>query len=264
MVARRFPRFFQTATVVTLLSTVSSIAHGKTRDNDAPKTQAQVRPVVILVHGLRQKAKDLRKLNDFLEQSQFPVLTFEYASHKTPVEEASGQLTKFVQQHASTREVHFVGFSLGNLVIRHCLGNMQKLKPRPRIGRVVMIAPPNHGAIIAKKHKDGAVGHWFAGIALKQLGTGFKKLQPTLATPGDFGIIAGGKGDGIGFSKKDLLGDDDDWLTVETTRLSRAADFRLVNAKHGQLDNHPRVHALVVKFLQNGYFESDQTRQRIP
>jgi len=159
--------------------------------------------------------------------------------------------------------VHFVGFSLGNLVIRQFRQQVRKQQLGLKIGRVVMIAPPNHGSRMAVIRKGPGTLFYF-GPVFNQLGIGFPALEPNLDTPNDFGIIAGGKGDGQGFSPKTLSGDDDDWLRVETTRLSGAADFRLVDAEHDKLDDDPRVHRLARKFLESGFFESRASRQPIP
>ena len=265
MIGRRDPRSLRTATLLVFLAAFFTTFSGTTRAADAPKKKVPAADkTVILVHGLRQHGKDLQKLSDHLENNRFKVLRFEYASTEVMVEDASAELAKFIHKRAPATEVHFVGFSLGNLVIRQCLGSIQKLKPRPKIGRIVMIAPPNHGARTATKYNKKKLGRFIGGPVIGQLGPEFNKLQPTLTTPKDFGIIAGGKGDKVGYSKKDLPGDDDDWLTVETTRLSGAADFRLVKARHSKLDDDPRVHKLALEFLKNGYFESGQTRQRIP
>ena len=265
MIGRRNPWSLRTATLLVFLAAAAMIFSGTTRAADAPKKKVPaVDKTMILVHGLWQDGKDLQKLSNLLGNNGFKVLRFEYASNEVMVEDASAELARFVRKHAPTTEVHFVGFSLGNLVIRQCLGRIQKLKPRPKVGRIVMIAPPNHGARTATKYNKKRIGRLIGGPVIRQLGPEFNKLQPTLDTPRDFGIIAGGKGDNIGYSKKDLPGDDDDWLTVETTRLSGAADFRLVKARHAKLDDDSRVHKLALEFLENGYFESAQTRQRIP
>ena len=245
-------------------------------DECSPASPVMIRPesrrpaarkVVVLVHGLKQDARrpaETETTSSARDNTVVGSERFEYDSGKDRVEDATKKLIAFVQRETPKSEVHFVGFSLGNLVIRQYLQVIRKRKLRLKTGRVVMIAPPNHGALMAVKYKGGILGLLYAGPVFKQLGTGFADLEPSLDTPDDFGIIAGGKGDRKGFSRKTLPDDDDDYLRVETTRLSGAADFRLAKLKHEELDDHPLVHKLTLKFLQSGFFESRASSQPIP
>ena len=264
MAEQRNSRLSQLPVMLALMLVCSTNVAGVAGDDPAGKPPAAARKVVVLVHGLRQKTKDLKKLNDFLSRdSALSVLRFPYESGEGLVEDAATQLISFVQTEAPKSEVHFVGFSLGNLVIRQYQQQVRKQGLKLKIGRVIMIAPPNHGSRMAKLLKGDFAKLRF-GPVFDQLGIKFPELEPKLDTPIHFGIIAGGLGDGRGFSPKSLPGDDDDWLRVETTRLSGATDFRLVKARHGKLDDHPLVHKLTLKFLQGGFFESRASSQPIP
>ena len=46
-------------------------------------------------------------------------------------------------------EINFVGHSMGNIVIRHYLGDEAGKKPDGRLRRFVMLGPPNHEAYLA-------------------------------------------------------------------------------------------------------------------
>ncbi|HAB14593.1 MAG TPA: hypothetical protein DCE47_23160 [Planctomycetaceae bacterium] len=264
MAEQRNSRLSQLPVMLALMLVCSTNVAGVAGDDPAGKPPTAARKVVVLVHGLKQDARDLQKLNDFLgRDTTLSVLRFGYKSRKDLVEDAAAGLVSFVQRKAPKSEVHFVGFSLGNLVIRQYQQKVRKQGLQLKIGRVVMIAPPNHGS---RKAVDlnGPGALYFLGPATRQIGVGFPQLEPELDIPSDFGIIAGGKGDGRGFKRGNgLPGDDDGWLRVETTKLIGAADFRLVKARHEKLDDHPLVHKLTRKFLQAGFFESKATRQRI-
>ncbi len=262
MAEQRNSRLPRLPVMLALLMICSTNAAGVAGDDPDGEPPAVARKVVVLVHGLRQKTKDLKKLSDFLgRDTTLSVLRFGYKYREDSVEVAAEKLVSFVQEEAPKSEVHFVGFSLGNLVIRQYQQKVRKQGLRLKIGRVVMIAPPNHGS---RKAIDlnGPGALFFLGPATREIGIGFPQLEPKLDTPNDFGVIAGGNG-GAGFNPA-LPGDDDGWLRVETTRLSGATDFRLVKARHGKLDDHPLVHKLTLRFLQAGFFKSKATRQPIP
>ncbi len=119
-----------------------------------------------------------------------------------------------------------------------------------------MIAPPNHGSRTATRWSDNVLFKTIFGRAARQLGVEWKKLEPKLAIPkNEFGIIAGGLGNSIGFSLS-LPGDDDGRITVETTKLVGASDFIIVPMLHELLANDPRVLKYTLNFIQHGYFVS--------
>jgi hypothetical protein len=95
------------------------------------------------------------------------------------------------------------------------------------------------------------------------MASGWDELEPRLGTPPfEFGILAGGKKDGRGYNPL-LPGDDDGVVTVDSTRLAGARDFRIVPALHSFFMNDPKIHELTRRFLAHGHFESEESRQPI-
>ena len=138
-------------------------------------------------------------------------------------------LDSVVRHLDGVEEINFVGHSLGNLVIRRYLGdqtNRAKGKsPDKRIKRIVMLGPPNQGAELAEKLGDYPAFIAVFGASGQQLGKRWQELKPTLATPAcEFGIIAGGRGDGHGYNPL-LTGDNDGIVTVASTRLPARGIF---------------------------------------
>ena len=92
---------------------------------------------------------------------------------------------------------------MGNIVIRRYWAgdqtSSQGWRPDPRIARIVMIAPPNHGSSTATRLSDNYIFKTLFGESGRQLGVNWKDLESRLATPDvEFGIIAGGCGNQIG------------------------------------------------------------------
>jgi hypothetical protein len=129
----------------------------------------------------------------------------------------------------------------------------------------VMIAPPNHGASVADNFADNKLIQAFAGEPLQQLapGKGWDTLEQRLATPDfEFGIIAGGQGDGEGYLEN-IPGDDDMLLSVATTKLAGASDFALVKGIHQTLPKNDQVQQYALRFLQKGHFISPRAKRPI-
>jgi hypothetical protein len=96
-----------------------------------------------------------------------------------------------------------------------------------------------------------------------QLGVGWETLAQKLSIPSvEFGIIAGGKGDGIGYNPL-LEGDDDLVVTVEETRIPGARDFLVVPALHTFMMDDETIQKSTLKFLEHGHFVAEDQRQPI-
>ena len=155
---------------------------------------------------------------------------------------------------------------MGNLVVRHYLADQtdarRGLLPDKRIKRIVMLGPPNHGAVLAKKYGKNWAWKALAGQPGMQLGPDWDKLEAKLATPQcQFGIIAGGKGD-EGYNPL-LPGDDDGVVRVEETRLAGARDFMIAPVVHMFLKDNATVQKYTLRFLQKGHFISAKKRRPI-
>jgi hypothetical protein len=115
---------------------------------------------------------------------------------------------------------------------------------------------------MANKYVDNKLVQAVAGEPLQQLAPNreWPKLEKRLATPNfEFGIIAGGTGDGDGYLKA-LPGDDDSLLTLETTKLAGASDFVQVKGIHQLLPQKESVRLATLRFLKLGYFISPEKR----
>jgi pimeloyl-ACP methyl ester carboxylesterase len=223
--------------------------------------------VVIVLHGLGASRQMMDGLADFLEEKgKLTTINVGYPSTLATIDEHALSLASVVQHLEGVREVSFVAHSMGNLVIRHYLKDIELLTPaaRPNIQfkRFIMISPPNHGATMANKFVDNKLVQAVAGEPLQQLAPNreWPKLEKRLATPNfEFGIIAGGTGDDDGYLKA-LPGDDDSLLTLETTKLAGASDFVQVKGIHQLLPQKESVRLATLRFLKLGYFISPEKR----
>jgi hypothetical protein len=132
---------------------------------------------------------------------------------------------------------------------------------------MVMLGPPNNGAklaeVVADLLHDNDLARFIAGPSAWQLARQWDDVKTLLAIPPfEFGILAGGCGDGLGLNPL-VDGDDDLIVAVEETRLAGAMDFRVVPCRHGRLMYDQAVQQYVLSFLEHGYFTSEPERQPI-
>ncbi|HLA84054.1 MAG TPA: lipase [Thermoguttaceae bacterium] len=233
------------------------------RDNLAPM---KGRAVVVL-HGLMRSRKSMARLCAYLEEKGgFTVVNVSYPTTRRSIGEHAKSLARLIDSLEGIEEINFVGHSMGNIVVRHYLGDrIDPATGRPRDGRfrrMVMLAPPNHGSRLAAALADNGAFVLIDGRAGQELGADWDKIKDRLAVPPfAFGVIAGGRGDDKGFNPL-LPGDDDGTISVATTHLPGEADFLLVPVLHSFIMNDPRVMESTLRFIQTGRFdEPDATTE---
>jgi pimeloyl-ACP methyl ester carboxylesterase len=240
---------------------------------DSIKREQNLEPMrgkaVLLLHGLAAPAWSLQLLARHLHKhAGYEVFVVEYSSLRSTIDDQARSLARIINHLDGVEEINLVGHSMGNIVIRRYLAG-DETQPGSwiadrRITRIVMIAPPNHGSSTAELLSNNSMFKAVFGESGRQLGVNWDDLEKRLATPDvEFGIIAGGWGNPIGLNPF-LPGDDDGRITIETTRLAGATDFRVVPQVHEFIAHDPRVLDYTLQFLTNGYFISREQRQGIP
>jgi pimeloyl-ACP methyl ester carboxylesterase len=242
------------------------------------KQERQLPPMsgkaVIVLHGLVRSRESMRSLGAYLrEKGGYHVFAFGYPSTRADVAEHARSLRHVIEHLDGIEEINFVGHSLGNIVVRRYLGDLNRLeaeksveikaavrRDRAKFHRFVMLGPPNQGAQLADVFAENLVFKEVFGDSGQQLGRDWAALEKRLATPSfDFGIIAGGKGTPKGYNPI-LVGDNDGAVSVETTKLVGARDFLVTPVLHSFLMGNERVQECVLRFLKKGYFVSDEER----
>lgn len=211
---------------------------------------------VILLHGLGEGRRSMRPLATSLRESlDATVMSFGYASVKADIDAHARALGAVVAGIPEADRISFVGHSLGNLVVRRWMA-LAAARDLGRVGRMVMLGPPNQGADMARMAAKIWILAARAEGAARDLAVNWDAVAPGLAVPPcDFGIVAGGTGDDAGYSPL-LAGDDDAVVRVDETRLDGATDFLLVPVHHASMMDHGDVQRATAAFLRSGSFST--------
>lgn len=209
---------------------------------------------VILLHGLGRTRGSMSKLSRHFKEKGFLPINVEYASTRAPIREHAKSLHRIISHLDGVDEIYFVGHSMGNIVWRYYLNEYTDKETGtqgdPRIRATVMIAPPNHGAYVARVLKPTGLFGLLTGQSGKELASkDWEKFAESLTTPNHrFAIIAGKYNVNPMFRV-----DNDTTVSVEETKLIGAADFKLVESMHATIMANPEVIEEVDRFFESGY-----------
>jgi pimeloyl-ACP methyl ester carboxylesterase len=203
---------------------------------------------VILIHGIIRSSHSFDAMKSAFVADGYEVIGFDYPSTQVSIEESAEYLHQTLESLEGIERIDFVVHSMGGLLVRQYLRKHRD----PRIGRMVMLGVPNHGANLANMLRNIALFKTICGPAGQQLCEGPDAYVSCLPTPDfPFAVIAGGKGTAAGFNPW-IAGDDDGTVAVESTRLEGASDFIRIPALHTFMMRDPAVIAATRRFLNGG------------
>ena len=208
---------------------------------------------VVLLHGLARTPRSMARIERELTRASYVVVNLPYPSRSAPIEALSDGVFDRIRDSAPLRacsRVHFVTHSMGGIVLRQMLSKHRI----ERLGRVVMLGPPNQGSELVDRLGSWRLFRWINGPAGQQLGTGPDSVPGRLG-PVDFelGVIAGDRS--INWINSGMIpGVDDGKVSVERTKVAGMKDHLVVHTTHPTMLSHRTVISAVSRFFWTGTF----------
>jgi len=222
--------------------------------DSSPKTE-KPKELVVLLHGIIRNKLDMMPMSLYLENAGYQTLNIHYPSRKKNLEDLSAFIHEKITAspyYAEAPQIHFVTHSMGSLIARYYI---EIYKP-DRLGKVVMLGPPNTGSEFADWLSETKVlaplFERIYGPAGPQLKTTHKHIDGVVTYP--IGVIAGN------FSINPLApwvlpGESDGIVPVERTKIEGMTDHIVVSSTHTFMMFNPSVMKQVLTFIKTGRFQ---------
>lgn len=199
---------------------------------------------VILAHGLWVPGMVMQPLAARLARAGFRCHTFSYMGAGRPLAAHAERLARLAHQIGPA---HFVGHSLGGLLILETLNN----HPEVAAGRAVLLGTPARGCYAGRRFARYPGGRWFLGESetLWREGRAAHWRRPEA-----LGIVAGSLPLGLGRLFGKLPGINDGVVSLEETEVDGMAERVVLPVGHSAMLISARVAAQVAAFLADGHF----------
>ena len=217
--------------------------------NSDPLNSRPAPALVILVHGLWMSSLELTMIRRRLEaDGSLHAVFFTYPSLVGAMSDHVRRLIECARAHKAQR-LHFVGHSLGGLVILRALEVTGDLPP----GRAVLLGSPLQGSRTAQSFARLPFGRALLGGALAEECIDWSPRE--WSGRRDVGVIAGSMGLGVGRLLARLDDAHDGTVMVEETRLPGAKDHLVIPTSHTGLVFSAEVAQQTRHFLEHGVFK---------
>ncbi|GAA0211549.1 alpha/beta fold hydrolase [Kangiella japonica] len=207
---------------------------------------------VILIHGMGRSSRSMKSLERYLKTKGYLTYNQSYPSTVSQVERSSIHYINSALANIphSISKIHFVTHSLGGILVRYYLSKHSIRK----LGRIVMLAPPNQGSDVAEKYRAHFWYKWTTGVPGQQLHkTDNELLEKLKPISTEVGIIAGTSSSDPWFNHV-FKSEHDGKVSVENTKLPEMKDMITVNHGHTFIMNKRKVKQYILNFLTSGNF----------
>ena len=219
--------------------------------------EAQIR--VVLLHGLARTSRSMAAMAAALRAAGYEVINRDHPSRHYSFADLVTQFRAFCEGLPPSAKTHFVGHSLGGLIIRDGL-----CAPTPfPLGRIVLLGVPNRGILSVRRlqarpwlrrmpglfgvvaHEMGRDAAWFSGIGWP---------------PAEIGVIAGTRrfhpvNPSAWLNRwHHAVEDSDGTVELDSALSDKATATLTLDVAHTFMPADARVIAATVKFLKEGRF----------
>ncbi len=204
---------------------------------------------VVLVHGLWYGPWSMKPLARRLRRSGFTVREFAYRSTSAGVQQHARALAEW-SAALTTPTVHWLGHSLGGLVIVRALREYNMLLP----GRAVLLGSPLQGSAVARRALKLPGHRWLFGAVADDLCRGCGALPPDR----DIGLIAGSRAIGLGRLLGSSSTSGDGTVALSEADAPGLADRTVLPLTHTSMLFSDQACVAAIRFFRSGRFAAPE------
>lgn len=208
---------------------------------------------VVCLHGFFRSYRCMIPLANVMRNEGLNVYLWDYPSRQKTIEEHAACLVEVL--NAIAREfpgepIHFVTHSLGGIIVRKAI-NHPDCPNEAKIGRAILLAPPNQGASLARRFQGCPMIRWIFGQYAGQELLNYTEKE--MAELGEFPpsmevvVVAGRKGNPL--LNRLMDGPNDGKVTVDETRLNTPHKHYVMNVSHSWIMTSRQSIALIKSYL---------------
>ncbi len=227
----------------------------KTLDKCMPQpSDSSPKHYVILLHGLMRTSHSMTSLAESLQAAgDYEAVSLTYASTRESIASHAAAVREVMEGLPANASFSFVGHSMGNIVIRCLIGDLQRdgdpQNILPRCRSMVMLGPPNQGASIARCLAPTKVFGWVTGPGGMELGANWGSICERLATPPFPFMIIAGETKVAGIDNPLVEGKGDFVVSLDEAKLEGAERIETVPVLHSFLMQDPLCVAKTVEYI---------------
>jgi pimeloyl-ACP methyl ester carboxylesterase len=202
---------------------------------------------VVLVPGLWNPSGVLWPLAGRLRRAGYAPHVFSYRT-RAPLEANVERLARFVRETVDGRAAHFIGHSLGGVLVLETLNR----HPDIRVASALLIGSPVRGSLAGRRFGRERFGRWMLGASTSCWEP--REARWTRSEP--LGVLAGSVAIGLGRMVGGRLpGVNDGVVCFDETAVQGMAACKVVREPHSWMPVSAGVARLAQAFMSTGRFE---------
>ena len=201
---------------------------------------------VVLAPGLWMPGAAMALLAARMARAGYAPHVFAYRG-RSPLASNVARLARFAHETLEGRAAHFVGHSLGGVLILETLNRHPELP----VASVILLGAPARGCLAGRRLGNAHLGRWMMGAC----GELWQEREAVWKRDAPLGVLAGTVPLGLGRAFGRLPGPNDGVVRVEETTVDGMAARALVAAGHSVLIVSPAVGRQIERFMREGRFQ---------
>lgn len=207
--------------------------------------------LIVFLHGFMRTGHNMAFLSRHFSDAGYRTLSPSLPLYIKSLDECTSVFEKyFVREAGNYGIVHFIGHSMGGLVIRNFLSRNKIINP----GRCVLIGTPNKGSDlvgIVEKYASPVMNIIKPYLALRP---GGPNIPLPINTPSpEIGLIAGNRNNLL--LSRLIKRDNDGRVAVEAVPYDGMKDFTILPYNHDEIHHKKETVCLIMNFIKTGYFK---------